>query len=276
MSQTTAPRSERDGPPPLPTSACLAPGYVVVNHLRRGSLLDVYDVWSQERRCRCVAKLLRPDCASEVAGRRRVLREGRLLVRLSHPHIVRAYEVLTAPQPMIILETLTDATLEYLVGQVPAGLRLADVAILGTQLCSAAHYLHARGLLHLDLKPANIVCERGMAKLLDLDIARPPGCGRKEGTRQYMAPEQVRGAMLSAATDVWGIGLVLFEAATGQLPFDFHTGPKYPQLHQRARGIGSYRRVPAALAQAITGALDPEPDRRPTIDALAALLHTLV
>lgn len=276
MTGTVASLPASDVPSPLSANACLAPGYVVLDHLRRGSLLDVYDVWSQERGCRCVAKLLRPDRASESAGKRRVLREGRLLARLSHPHIVRAYEVLTRPQPMVILETLTDATLGYLIAQHPAGLRLADVAILGTQLCSAAHYLHARGVLHLDLKPSNIVCERGIAKLLDLDIARRPGRGGKEGTRQYMAPEQVRGATVSAATDVWGIGIVLFEAATGQLPFDFHAGPRYPQLHQRANGIRLYRRVPAVLARAISGALDPQPDRRPTIDQVAALLHALV
>src|SRR5262245_40633117 len=64
----------------------LAPGYTVVAHIRRGTALDVYEVWSAERSCRCVAKTLRPDCLNDPRDRRRVLREGRLLQRLTHPH----------------------------------------------------------------------------------------------------------------------------------------------------------------------------------------------
>src|SRR5439155_1630685 len=88
----------------------------------------------------------------------------------------------------------------------------------GIHVCSAMHYLHRRaGFLHLDLKPSNIVCEQGHAKVIDFSIARRPGRGHKgAGTRQYLAPEQARGDLVTAATDVWGIGVVLFEVATGR------------------------------------------------------------
>ena len=66
----------------------LAPGYRVVEHISRGCPLDVYDAWSEARRTRCVAKRLRPDCANDASARRRLLAEGRLLRRLSHPHLV--------------------------------------------------------------------------------------------------------------------------------------------------------------------------------------------
>jgi eukaryotic-like serine/threonine-protein kinase len=271
VTQTVGP-PDPDGPPPLAAKACFAPGYAVIEHLRRGRLLDVYDVWSQARQCRCVAKLLRPDRLAEPAARRRLLGEGRRLARMSHPHIVRAYEVLEVPQPAVILETLTGATLGYLEECNPRGLGLSDVVVLGLQLCSAVHYLHGWGILHLDIKPSNIVCEGGTTKLLDLDVARRPGRSRRWGTRQYMAPEQAGGGMLSAATDVWGIGVVLFEAATGRLPFDFESDSGFPQLTRPAESIRRYRRVPAAFARAIEGALTPTPERRLALSELIRAL----
>src|SRR5206468_2555654 len=95
--------------PPLRRGQLVAPGYRVVAHLRRGNELDVYDVWSEPRLCRCIAKLPRPDLAS-ARTRARVVREGELLLSLSHPHLVRAYELLREPQPTLLLETLGGAT----------------------------------------------------------------------------------------------------------------------------------------------------------------------
>jgi eukaryotic-like serine/threonine-protein kinase len=263
--------------PALEPGACLAPGYRVLESLRRGALLDVYDVWSIERRCRCVAKVLRPERAAEAGARRRLLREGRLLARLTHPHIVRAYEVLETPQPMVILETLTGATLGHLIHESPGRLGFADVALLGLHVCSAVHYLHAQGVLHLDLKPSNIVVEGGMAKVLDLDIARSPGSGRGEGTRQYMAPEQVKRQHLGPPTDVWGIGTILFEATTGRLPFDFNGDSQFPQLDQPAEPVSRFRRrLPLELAHVVDAALQRDPSDRPTVDDVARSLAPLV
>ena len=134
---------------------------------------------------------------------------------------MRAYETLERPHPVVILETLAGDTLEYLIAvHERRRLPLADVAFLGIHLCSAMHYLHRQGLLHLDLKPSNIVSDLGLAKVLDLSIARPPGRVRGgAGTRQYMAPEQARGGPVTANADVSGIGAVLFEATTGRRPF---------------------------------------------------------
>jgi serine/threonine protein kinase len=256
----------------------LAPGYQVVEHLRRGRRLDVYDVWSEERDCRCVAKALRPDRLRDTVARRALLGEGRLTMSLAHPHIVRAFELVTRPDPILVLETLTGNTLGEMIRGSARRLALSELAWLGIHLCSAMHYLHGHGYLHLDLKPSNIIAEDGKGRVLDLSIARPPGRGRKGvGTRVYMAPEQARGGMLTAATDVWGVGVVLFEAAAARRPFSGNgSGPTYPQLEQRADAIRIYRRVPPAFATAVDSCLEPNPGDRPALDELAETLDSLV
>jgi serine/threonine protein kinase len=90
-----------------------------------------------------------------------------------------------------------------------------------------------------------------------------------------VAPEQARGDFLSEATDVWGIGAVLFHAATGQSPFEAEDGRKYQQLQRRADPVRTHRRAPAAFTTAVDRCLDPEPSRRPTVDELAKLLNGL-
>jgi serine/threonine protein kinase len=206
---------------PLAPGQEVAPGYEAIEHLRRGRNLDVYDVWSEKRACRCVVKSLRPDRLGREGPTGRLLEEGRLLCGLTHPHIVRAYEVREQPVPLFVMETLAGETLGHMIEVRDAELSAAEVAQLGLHLASAIRYLHAHGWLHLDLKPSNVIAECGRAKLIDLSVARPPGPAHGGiGTLYYMAPEQVRGGELGPAADVWGIGAVLFEAATGEPAFD--------------------------------------------------------
>ena len=261
--------------PALAAGEVVAPGYAALAHLHRGNALDVYDVWSEERACRCVAKLLRPDRLEEPSDRRRLIQEGRLLRRLAHPHIVRAYEVFERPTPGVILETLPGATFGRIIEE-RAPLGVADIALVGLHLSSALHYLHRRGFLHLDLKPSNIVVNGGVVKLIDLSIARRPGRGhRGVGTRQYMAPEQVRGGRVSAASDVWGLGAVLYEAATGRCAFAPLEGRRYDQVGRRADPVRAHRRLPRALAALIDACLEPDPALRPAVDDLLTALARL-
>ena len=289
MSRTAA------GPaPPLAPGAEPAPGYRVLAHLARTGWLDVHDAWSVERHCRCVLKVVRPDRRGEPRLGERLLREGRWLRDFTHPHLVRAYDVRAAPEPLVVLETLTGETLSHLLRRLRRRPSAADVALLGVQLCSAVHYLHGRGLLHLDLKPSNVVVDRGHAKVLDLSTARPPGpAPAGVGTRGYLAPEQARGGDLTAAADVWGIGVTLFEFACGDVPFGpgedtaSGTGPStgtgtggpagaYPHAAAGAPPVASRRRLPRALAAALDGCLRADPPARPGVaelaDALAATL----
>ncbi len=292
---------------PLATGSEIAPGYEVIHHMRRGRALDVYDVWNSDLGARCIVKAVRPERRDDARTRRLLLEEGRRLETLRHPHIVRGYETLEEPDPLVVMETLTGATLGYLIETSTEQIEVESVAHLGLQLGSAMRYLHARDILHLDLKPANIVAEGTRAKVIDLSVARAPGdIPAGVGTWCYLAPEQASDGYVGPAADVWGIGVVLFEAATGQPAFeepervergddasqeleddepswsdedesswswiDTDGGP-YPQLTERAARIDDVREVPSELADLVAACLEPEPGARPTVVELMARLE---
>jgi len=260
---------------PLSEGERVAVGYEVIQHLRRGGDCDVYDAWSEERDCRCVAKTLRPDRRSHGPARQRLRTEGRLLLSLSHPHIVRAYELIGRPDPVLVLETIDGETVKHLSERRRHRLSSTDIAFLGMHLCAAIQYLHRNGVLHLDLKPSNVISDQGLAKVIDLSIAKPPGRGRRGiGTAGYMAPEQALGGTLSAATDVWGIGAVLFEAATGEAPCPdgIESGMNGTGRPSVPPSVRSHRRLPTQLARVIDSSLDPDPGERPQVRELSTTL----
>lgn len=254
----------------------LPPGYQLDEHLARGQSLDVYSAWSEERGCLCVVKTLRSDHAHDHAASGRLRTEGHLLCRLAHPNLVRGYELWEQPRPAIVLETLTGDTLGHLIEQRRQGLPAGELAELGTQLCSVLGYLHRHDTLHLDLKPSNIVATGGRACLLDLSHARGPGsCPAGFGTREYMSPEQLAGTTVSPASDLYGLGGVLYRAATRHRPF--------PAAHRelpdptRRPGLARLRRraLPPALIDLVTACLDPEPTARPDLTEATAILSKL-
>jgi serine/threonine protein kinase len=251
----------------------IAPGYEVLEHLNRSRVLDVYDCWSSALECRCIVKALRPDRLGDVGARRRLLAEGRLLTTLCHPGIVRGYEVLRRPEPLLVMETLRGETLAHLIDRRRRPLSARELAFLGLQLASAVGYLHRQGYVHLDLKPSNVVAESGRAKLIDLSIARRPGRARPgAGTWCYMAPEQARAGRVGEAADLWGIGVVLWEAACGETPFADES-VDYPQLEHRAPPLRTRRRLPAGLADAVDRCLEPDAAARPSVAELRAALE---
>ena len=263
---------------PRRPGSVLADGLTVVEHLRRGQHLDVYDAWDAYRDAPVVVKKLRPDVPADSRAARALRREGRLAKRLAHPHLVRGYEVReTEHGPLVVLETLPGATLGALVDERVLSPR--ETAVLGQQVASAVGYLHRQDLLHLDLKPSNVVAVAGgMAKLLDLSIVRRPGkVPSGYGTWSHMAPEQARGGVVGPPADVWGLGLLLHEAVTGEAAFDVGGERlEFPQLHRRAPRARALRRsVPKALDELLDGALEPAPEDRPQLAELAAGLRSL-
>lgn len=264
----------------LPAGAEVLPGYRVVRLLAHGRRIDTYDVHSVERDCRCVVKILRADRLDEERVRAGVLLEGRLLTELTHPHLVRGYEVHQSPVPAIVMQTLTGATLAAVIDDGP--LDVVDSARLGLHLVSVLGYLHRKGWLHLDVKPSNIVVEEGRATLIDLSLVGTPGEGRAgAGTRGYLAPEQARGTGLSAATDVWGLAVTLVEALTAEMPHGdeatWDSRPRIPLVHRRApRPLPPIAGVPEEYDALLRACLARDPGARPTLDDVRRVLTDLV
>lgn len=261
----------------VPPGAELAPGYDVVSLMRRGGRLDTYDVYSRERDCRCVVKVVRPDREDDEHCQAALVREGRLLRDLAHPHLVRVYEVIEQARPAVVMETLTGSTLAALIEESP--LSAVDTAQLGRQLTSALSYLHRRNWLHLDVKPSNVVVHAGRAILIDLSLATRPGDGRPHaGTYGYLGPEQIAGRGLSPASDVFGLGITLGEALTGDLPYGEEdrwatgTTPRRPTRYFRRR----LATAPASLADLVRACIDPDPARRPTLNETRTALDAIL
>jgi serine/threonine protein kinase len=232
----------------LGPGARLGDGHEVIAHLARSNVLDVYDAWDGRRGCRVAVKMLRPDRRGDPRARRALLREGQLLARLGHPHLVRAYEVSDGERPFVVMETLRGATLGALIEQRP--LSAAETAHLGLQVGSALRYLHAEDLVHLDVKPSNVIADSGTAKLIDLSLARRPGRVKAGvGTWSNLAPEQARGGLVGPPADVWGLGTILHEALTGVPAFGEDDDAEYPCLERRADPVRRHRpRAPRARA----------------------------
>lgn len=162
--------------------------------------------------------------------------EARILSALQHPNIAGWYETLEVDgHPCIAMEYVTGDTLEQRLqrGALPAREALA----LFAALCDAVAYIHARGIVHRDLKANNVkIDDAGTVKLLDFGIARAGDSprlttdGSVVGTLHYLSPEQIRGETASPASDVWALGVLLYEMVTGRVPF---TGDSFTAVMAR-------------------------------------------
>jgi serine/threonine protein kinase len=248
--------------------------------MNRGKDCDVYYVWSKERLSGCVAKTIQPQALDNESARKRVIQEGKYLKALSHPNLVRGYEIVESPIPILIQETLTGETVSHLIRSLTSQgkyLPLKQLAHLGMQLSSIIHYLHQNNILHLDIKPSNIISQPPLAKLIDLNLAAAPGEIKKgTGTRQYMSPEQARGDILTKAADVWGIGAVLFFAATGKRPFRSFENGRYEQLERPAELVQTHRQMDSSFAELINRCLKENAGQRPDMNEIHEYLSLFI
>ena len=285
QASTTISPSLTTGAPRFEPGERIAPGLLAWERLGDGRTCESWLAWSLPLWTHVVVKLPRDGRMDDARVVRRLGREGRLLRRLSHPAIQRLLEdAHRHAVPHLLLEYVEGPTLESLVEE-HGPLDPGDVLRVGMQLGACLHYMHSLGLVHLDVKPGNVALVEGRAVLLDLDIARAAGRaaprGRPRGTRAYMAPEQCRRERVDPAMDLFGLGAVLYELATGAqafLPGPEGSDSEHPQLRDEPRRAVELRpSLPERLDAAIHALLEPEMDRRPhtAMDALRLLAAAL-
>jgi len=235
-------------------------------------------------------KLLHPSLASDPAVIARFRREGAALARLRDPHTVIAYDVGETDDGMlfIAMELLQGDSL-YTVFQEQGTMRWQAVASIARAVCSSLAEAHALGIVHRDLKPANIHLEgehRDFVKVLDFGIAKIVGgsdltnAGQMIGTFDYMPPEQMVGGETTSKSDVFTLGVVMYELLVGQRPYgDLPTAASMLaamlSMHPHSpakRGVS----VPVALDRAIMRCLSQKPNDRPTVAELASIVDMLI
>ena len=252
--------------------------YRVERVLGEGAMAKVLLAHDAELGREVAVKLLDEGLAADSSFRARFAREARVAAGLSHPNIVTVFDVGEADgRPFIVMELVPGRTLEDRLrrdGAVPAD----DVVAIARQVCAGLEHAHANGLVHRDLKPGNLI-ERddGTTKIADFGIARAvegtelTEAGTVVGTAAYLAPEQAEAGTVTPATDLFALGVVLYELLTGRQPW------KVESLAQLAgRREVTPPELPAdtppGLRAAIERSLRPDPEDRPSSAAEFAQL----
>jgi serine/threonine protein kinase len=203
--------------------------YRLVRLLGRGGMGAVYEAEHVRLGRRAAVKVIHPELAHDRRVMQRFAAEALTVARLQHPHIVDVIDVAEQPEPHCLMELLRGRSLAEAIARGP--LSEPELLSAAAQILEALAFVHARGIVHRDIKPDNIFLVDGgargeLVKLLDFGIAkiRDSLSGQKTtggaliGTPLYMSPEQIEGAAVDARTDLYAFGMVLYEAATGHPP----------------------------------------------------------
>jgi eukaryotic-like serine/threonine-protein kinase len=239
----------------------------------------VYLAEDRELQRSVAVKVLRPRTGADSTPHKRFLREARLAARLSHPNIVRVYDAGETDDGLfIVMEYVPGRTLAD-VGKLPAD----EVVRLALQACAGLQHAHDAGLVHRDVKPANLlVGDEGVLKLADFGIARAAEVTRLTelgtvlGTAAYLSPEQAAGQEVTVAADIYSLGAVLYELLTGRAPLEFGSLAEVAAKQSEAL-IPPVRdvepSVPEPLEAAVMPCLARDPRFRP--QSAAELSHEL-
>ncbi len=199
--------------------------FKVLSFVASGGTSTVYQAWDTQRNVTLAMKVLHLDPMDAPSASRSFQREARALQRLAHPNIVPFYGLFQEEDLHFLLELFVDGpSLKTILHKSQGRLPIAQVLIILKSLGAALGYAHANGVVHCDVKPGNVMIDcSGQIFLTDFGVARHADSTTTTigvaGTPAYMAPEQIRGEPVSAATDVYALGVLLFEMLTGRRPF---------------------------------------------------------
>jgi len=242
--------------------------YRILGKIGQGGMGEVYKAEDQKLGRQVALKLLPSSATEDPTAKRRLMQEARAASALNHPNIVTVYSIEEVEGfDFIVMEYVEGETLKSVIEK--GQLDVSQLLDLGSQMADALFAAHSGGFIHRDIKPANIlVTPRGQAKILDFGLAklvqisdenlsaeqtlsRLTRTGMIVGTVAYMSPEQTRGEPLDSRTDIFSLGCVLYEAATGKVPF---SGPSVLSvLHEIATAEPP---APSTISHALPQGLD--------------------
>ncbi len=241
--------------------------------LGKGSVGIVYRAYDPRMDRLIALKVLRQDRTGNAAYRERFLEEAKVIGKLDHPHIVTGYDIGEDSGTIYIaMELLKGEPLSNLIGK--RDFALPEIVRLAIQVAEALDYAHSRGVVHRDIKPSNlIIASPGQVKITDFSIAHvedPDSVQRTQageilGTPAYMSPEQVLGRPVSARSDFFSLGIILYELTTGKRPFK---GANFSVVFSAITGHNPVEpsrlnpAVPKDLSRVIMKCLQKDPQQR--------------
>ena len=240
-------------------------GFRIVRTLGQGGMGVVYEAVDLALQRSVALKKLRPEVADFPRERARFLKEARTVAALKHPNIVEIHAIHEDEEGLfLVFERVPGETLHERIEKGP--LPGADAVAILRQVAAALDYAHSQGVVHQDLKPANVMVANGVAKVMDFGIARrvletlsTMSKAEVAGTPAYMAPEQEQGIVTPSA-DVYALGSCAYQAFTGSLPFP--TGGMMVKANKMYRPLADFHPALSRVEPVVARALEPAPEAR--------------
>jgi serine/threonine-protein kinase len=261
------------GPPGVLTGTVLSGRYRLESKLGSGGMSTVYLARDETLERWVAAKVLHREISDQPDQIERFRREARAVAQVSHPNVVAVIDAgEDGGRPYIVFEYVDGETLKHRIDHHAGGLPLDEAAAYAIEVGRGLGAAHARRLVHRDVKPQNVLIDSdGRAKVTDFGIAREleqdglTKTGRVLGTTDYVSPEQAMGQPVDARSDIYSLGILLYEMLTGEVPFKAdnlvgvamkHVNEKVPDVQKRRRDVSS------ALAAVVERATEKKPDKR--------------
>lgn len=246
--------------------------YEITEQIGSGGMADVYKAVDLAENRTVAVKILKDEFSQNAEFLRRFRNESKAIAVLSHPNIVKIYDVgLTDEIKFIVMEYIDGITLKDFIEQ-QGVLRWKDALHFITQILRALQHAHDKGIVHRDIKPQNIMLfEDGTIKVMDFGIARFSRIDGKTlsdktvGSVHYISPEQARGDMTDERSDIYSVGVMLYEMLTGKKPYDADTPVAIALKHMQEDCIAPrdiMPSVPEALEEIVLHAMEKDPARR--------------